>query len=219
MVSVVLLGIPILIFSAARGVDSASRGVQEQLAAAGEISSTGIQDNLLAAATGQFAAGISMWAIETRPGEFPVDPLHSLRYYLTMPIPRELWPGKPEGLGLLLPDQALLGGVSRGFSWGPGLVGHLFHDLVYLALPLYAIILAFAFRYADERLESANEDPLVVAVFGCALGQLWGFPRGDLGLFAFHLTAGMVAVWFLLRTGLSYLIPEEETQAEQGEFE
>ncbi len=213
--SAVVIAVPVLIFSAARGVDSESRGVQEQVTAAGDISLVAIQDNLLAAASGQFAAGISMWAIETRPGDFPVDPLHSLIYYLTMPIPREWWPAKPEGLGLLLPDQALLSGVSQGFSWGPGLVGHLVHDSVVLALPLYSLILAFFFSYADARLETADRDPGAVAVFGCALGQLWGFARGDIGLFAFHLTAGMVAVWLLLRLGLGYLFSDDRIASDE----
>jgi hypothetical protein len=141
-----------------------------------------------------------MWIIDVRSTHGGYDPLHSLIYFVTLPIPRDYWPGKPEGLGASVVDEAGIQGVSEEHSWGPGLVGHLYHDIVLISLPLYAAILAFAFRYMDARtMLSAGRDPLAIVVFGSALGQIIGMPRGDLGLFAFNLVAAYAGAWIVGR--------------------
>ena len=164
------------------------------------------------ALSGQFAGGISMWIYHTRPSAFPIDPLHSLVYFVTLPIPRDLWPGKPEGLGLTVVHQAAVSGVSAIHSWGPGLVGHIWNDFVYLSLPIYAFLLAGMCRYMDQRMIGATRDPLTVVLFGSALGQLLGMPRGDLGLFVFNMLAAYLGVWIFIRLGVGLFLPKDRTE-------
>jgi hypothetical protein len=199
--------IPVVLFSAVRTSINDRRTAAEQVERVLELDFRAIEEATIGMLSGQFAAGVSMWTYETRPGDFAVDPLHSLAFFFAMPVPRDLWPGKPDGLGLLLVDQALLNGVSSGHSWGPGLVGHLFHDFVYISLPLYAFILGAVLKYLDQRVQYSSGDPLTLACFGAALGQVIGLPRGELGLFAFNMVTAMVGARFAMALGPVFLVP------------
>jgi hypothetical protein len=154
-----------------------------------------VQETVIASFAGQFAGGISMWIYETRSESGGYYPLHSLFYFVTHPVPRDWWQGKPEGLGLSIVGEAGVSGVAREHSWGPGMVGHLVHDIVFISLPLYALILGLAFRYMDARTVFSARDPVSIVLFGSALGQVFGMPRGDLGLFAFHMLSAFGGVW------------------------
>jgi hypothetical protein len=121
-------------------------------------------------------------------------------------------------------DEAGITGVSEGHSWGPGLVGHLWHDIALFSTPLYAVLLAFAFRYMDSRTVWSTNDPVAVAMFGSALGQVIGMPRGDIGLFMFNLLSAFLGVWFFGRLIGYALLPidrdaewEWREQAESGD--
>jgi hypothetical protein len=120
-------------------------------------------------------------------------------YFVTHPVPRDWWQDKPVGLGLSVVSEAGVTGVSREHSWGPGMVGHLMHDIVFLSLPLYALILGAAFRYMDSRTVYSTGDPITIVLFGSALGQVFGMPRGDVGLFAFHMMSAFGGVWLFGR--------------------
>jgi hypothetical protein len=212
--------IPFLLFSGARvGGNDADRSLSGQIQSIIDVDPRKIQEAAIASLSGQFAGGISMWIIDVRSTHGGYDPLHSLIYFVTLPIPRDYWPGKPEGLGASVVDEAGIQGVSEEHSWGPGLVGHLYHDIVLISLPLYAAILAFAFRYMDARtMLSAGRDPLAIVVFGSALGQIIGMPRGDLGLFAFNLVAAYAGAWIVGRLVCGSIL-RIDREAEQLEAE
>ena len=198
----------VLIFSSSRtGGENVDRSLTQQLQRIREIDARSIQENIMAATSGQFAGGISMWVIDARRADAEYYPMHSLFYFATLPIPRNYWPGKPEGLGMTIVDQAGISGVSEGHSWGPGLVGHLYNDIVFFSLPVYALILAAVFRYMDTRTLRSIDDPVTIAIFGSALGQVFGMPRGDLGLFAFNMRAAYSGVWIFGRLVAKVFLP------------
>ena len=211
-IAFVLTLIPFLVFSAARTSGGEKRTLAEQVQGMMQIDAFAVDEVAMQALSGQFAGGISMWIYHTRPSAFPIDPLHSLVYFVTLPIPRDLWPGKPEGLGLTVVHQAAVSGVSAIHSWGPGLVGHIWNDFVYLSLPIYAFLLAGMCRYMDQRMIGATRDPLTVVLFGSALGQLLGMPRGDLGLFVFNMLAAYLGVWIFIRLGVGLFLPKDRTE-------
>jgi hypothetical protein len=214
VVATAVLAVVIILFSSARvGGERADRSLARQLERMVEVDPRAIQETIMASLTGQFAAGNSMWIYEARRDWGGFDPLHSLVYFVTHPVPRDWWAGKPVGLGLTIVDEAGVTGVSEEHSWGPGLVGHLVHDIVFISLPLYALILGMAFRYMDERMRFSSEDPVTVALFGCALGQVFGMARGDLGLFAFHMMSALGGVWLFGRmfAALTMRIDREAT--------
>ncbi len=202
------MAVVFLLFSSARASgENTDRSLGAQLERIVRIEPRAVQENIVAALSGQFAGGISMWIYDQRTTSGGYDPLHSLVYLVTLPVPRDFWPGKPEGLGLIVVDEAGITGVSAGHSWGPGLVGHLVHDVVFFSLPLYAVLIGIGFRYMDARTVSSVRDPLTIALFGSALGQILGMPRGDIGLFAFNMAAAFLGVWIFGRVAGAMFLP------------
>jgi hypothetical protein len=49
-------------------------------------------------------------------------------------------------------------------------------------------------------------------LFGSALGQLLGMPRGDLGLFVFNMLAAYLGVWIFIRLGVGLFLPKDRTE-------
>lgn len=196
----VAMMIVLILFSSSReGGARVDRSLGRQLERMLTIDPRAVQETMVASVAGQFAGGISMWITEVRLESGGYYPLHSFVYFITHPVPRDWWEQKPVGLGLSVVSEAGVTGVSREHSWGPGLVGHLMHDIVFIALPLYALILGIAFRYMDSRTLYSAGDPITVVLFGSALGQVFGMARGDLGLFAFHMMSAFGGVWLFGR--------------------
>jgi len=216
-----LLGSAVFVFSASRvGGENVDRSLGQQVQRIMTIDPRAFEEIAIASLSGQFAGGISMWILNARLEHGGYYPLHSLVYFVTHPIPRDFWLSKPEGLGLTAVREASVTGVQDIFSWGPGLVGHLSHDIVFISLPLYALLIGWALRYMDVRTMLSTRDPVTVALFGSALGQILGMPRGDLGLFAFNMVSAFVGVWLFGRLIATAVLPidrEAEQQALEGE--
>ncbi|GJM18915.1 MAG: hypothetical protein DHS20C14_11280 [Phycisphaeraceae bacterium] len=154
---------------------------------------------LMDLAHGQYAANISMWIIDTRPEGYDYDTLHSLRFGSTAIIPRTHYPPvlgeKPVGLGLMIPQQIQLRGKTKGFNVGPGMIGHIYNDNPWLALWLYPAIFALGIRFIDEAVRSRYYSPFIILPVGAGLGELAGLARGEIGLFAFNATMGILSAY------------------------
>jgi hypothetical protein len=191
--------VAVVILSAARSSGQKERSVGDYVAAIAALSPADLVEQVVGGAVGQFAGGTSMWVIETRPGEFPYDTLHSLVYTATFPIPRQYWEGKPNSLGRTITEQCLISGVSNEHSFGPGLVGHIVNDNPWLALPLYGVLLGWLFAAIDSRLARHDRDPLEVVVLGAGVSQIFALARGELGLFVINALGTMAGAWMLAR--------------------
>ena len=77
-------------------------------------------------------------------------------------------------------------GVPEGYNIGPGILGHCANDNPWIALPLYAVLLALFLRLLDELLIVHPNNPFVVLPVGAAIGQLLGLARGETATFLFH---------------------------------
>lgn len=189
-----VLGLILVLFQ------SASRGEKQQgetffgyIKAFATVERRDLTDAALGMVSGQFAGANSMWLVETVPQSFDYWPLHSLRYFVTQPIPRVIWAGKPWSLGNEMVLNAGISGVKKDeFSLGPGIVGHLVVDFPYISIPLYAFLIGLALRYMDDRAALHPGNPFIVIPLGAATAQVLAFPRGELGLFAFNAVAWIV---------------------------
>ncbi len=188
-----------MFFTASRQGDEVNRTAIEYLAAFTQVSGGELIDSAIALGSGQQAASNSMWLMETRPNAFPYTPLHSLAYFAMHPVPRALYESKLDPLGQSMVHDAAITKVAAEYNVGPGLIGHIFNDNPWIALPLYAVILGLALRYIDTRVHTAIDDPFVVVPLGAGLSQLLAIPRGELGLFAFQMTTAIVGGWLALR--------------------
>jgi hypothetical protein len=200
------------------GGENVDRSLSQQVQRILTIDSRVAEEMLIASLSGQFAGGVSMWIFNERMTNGGYYPLHSLVYLVTLPIPRDYWPSKPEGLGFVAVQEASVSGVADFFSWGPGLVGHLTHDILLISVPLYALLIAWGLKYMDTRTAWSTRDPLTVVLFGSALGQVLGMPRGDIGLFAFNMIAAYVGVWIFGHLVAIMILPIDR-EAEQNPIE
>ncbi len=207
----------IMIFSSARSGGQKDRSIAEYIQAFGQISLNDIEQQIMGSLNGQFAGGISMWIYETRPDDFSYDTLHTLLYIATMPIPRELYPEKPNSLGKLLVKQAMITRVGSEHNLGPGLIGHTINDFPWIAIPLYAIGLAFIFRYIDNRVAYNCQDPLQVAILGSGISQILALGRGELGQFLIFMICYMAGAWCIIQFA-SLFLSGEFAESEEIQF-
>jgi len=142
-------------------------------------------------AAGQFAGSNSMWLIDEYPRSFPHTPFHQLYYLAVHPVPRLLWEDKPVALGREMVIIGQIRGVAREHSLGPGIIGHCWVDVWWLAIPAYAALLGLWFRYLDERAACCASLPYVVIPIGACTAHVFGIPRGETALFAFNAIAAL----------------------------
>jgi hypothetical protein len=195
--AVAILGLTLVLFqSATRGVKGRGGDVFEYIEAFVNVDPKALTDAALGMASGQFAGVNSMWLIEAYPRVHAYWPLHSVWYFVTQPIPRVIWEGKPWSLGNEMVHQVGVTGVKRDeFSLGCGIVGHIEVDFPYVALPLYAFLIAWALRYLDARCLNYPGNPSIIIPISAATSQVLGMPRGELGLFAFNGVAWATGAW------------------------
>jgi hypothetical protein len=167
------------------------------------------QDQVL----GQRAVEFSLLAKKTYYDSFKgVSYFQTLIDVLVAPVPRGLWPDKPEGLGKRLPIDVR---APTRATWGPGIVGHGFHDGGYWVLALYGVMLGFGLRVLDEYLRNDPANPFLIGIFASISTHLIGWTRGDCATFTVQTISGIVGgilvAWvtrlFLARTSrktLSY---------------
>ncbi len=189
----------VVVLSASRSSGQKERSVSDYVQAISSVSAQDLVEQVVGGVVGQFAGGTSMWVIETRPVEFAYDTLHSLVYFVTFPIPRQYWDGKPNSLGRTITEQCLISGVSSEHSFGPGLIGHFANDNPFLALPLYSVLLALLTAKIDARLARYDRDPYEVVFLGVGISQIFAFARGELGLFVINAVGTMVGAWMLVK--------------------
>lgn len=161
-----------------------------------EMATASIRSGLYDMASGQEAGLNSLWLIENYPESYEYNPLGTFVFFVVQPVPRVIWPGKPNSLGRIAVAQSGAGRQkSSNYSIGPGLIGHIVVDNPWLSLLPYAFGLAVFIRYLDTLVRLHPNNPFVVLPVGVALGQIIGLPRGDAGLFMFQAFASIVAAW------------------------
>lgn len=149
--------------------------------------------------SGQDAAAYSMWLTEVRFEQGNFDTLHSLRMAGLTIIPRVIFPNKPEALGITMVAEAGITGKDRSiYSVGPGLMGHIMNDNPFIALPLYAILIAVWLRIVDELCDRFPGNPFILVPAGVAFGDLVATSRGELGIFVFRVFMMTVLTYLLM---------------------
>jgi hypothetical protein len=104
-------------------------------------------------------------------------PLNTLRFLITYPIPRNIWAGKPETVGVSITRD-----VARvTTNWGLGIAGQGVFEGGIPALMLYAVLLAFFVRILDEPLQLQPTNPFLIYMHASALPHVASIPRGDMG--------------------------------------
>jgi hypothetical protein len=190
-------------YTSVRTHESRERGFVDQMMS---LLQADVVHGMVDVFSGQGAAPISMWLMESRPENFPYDTLHSLRYVTTNIIPREWWPNKLESLGITMVPEAAIVNKASGFTVGPGMMGHIANDNPWLALLLYAALMGAFLRILDEMVRLEPDNPFVVIPVGVALGEIVAIPRGELGLFVFRTIIAIVSAYIGMRMVAKLLV-------------
>ncbi len=132
----------------------------------------------------------SVYAIERYTSDLRPQPFHSTLYTLAHPIPRAIWPDKPISLAEILNDVVTVKTLKQ-FNWGPGLMGHAWHEGGLLFVGYFALVFGLLYGAVDRRLMQQASNPYFVAVSGAALGQVIAMARGDIGFFMVNWIYGV----------------------------
>lgn len=111
-------------------------------------------------------------------------PLNSLQFVLTYPIPRKVWPNKPEVIAVTMPHRIA---HLPGTTWGVGIAGHGAYEGGIAALVLYGVLVALLVRVIDEPLRLQPSNPFLISIHAAALPHVLGIPRGDIGVLAIEI--------------------------------
>jgi len=194
IVQAALIGIiPIVLvakFTATRGQENvtATNPITVLVGVAKGNTTRGLQDLL----SGQQCAAWSMWLMENYPETYEYRYLHSIRYYFELPIPRAIYPNKPQALAAFAWKDAGVTGKPVSYTIGPGILGHAGSEGGYPVLILYAAVMGLFIRYFDAVLLRAPAQPFVVLPIGASMGNLLGLARGEVPNFAFEFTVGVL---------------------------
>jgi hypothetical protein len=148
-------------------------------------------------------------------GRMPPKPLNTLAFLIAIPIPHELWEGKPETVGITM-VRDVVGDPST--NWGIGIAGHGAYEGGLPALILYAFLVAFGIRFVDEPILAQPTNPFLIANFAAAAPHILSFARGDFGIMTFE-TLKCFAFMILLAWGGRFLFgTDRSTQRGPARF-
>ncbi len=175
------------------GVDDRLRLLNENLswknfAGVSRMGQTGVEYSLMA---------IHFYSSSYR--VFSVEPIHSIYVLLTFPIPRSIWRGKPEHLGLTLPFDARIFKDGTKTNAGPGIAGHLAQDGGMLLAVPYAMLFSLAIRFLDGLLIARGGDPLVLGFMSSSGFHILGWSRGDISSFTIWPILCFVFLWIVCK--------------------
>lgn len=169
---------------------------------------------------GSDAVEVSLLLIHRYSYQESPEPFFTLQFLAAQPIPRAVWPDKPEAIGYRLPRD--VGAWRRtGFvNWGPGIVGHGYHEGGPVGGPFmlifYGVLFAACMRFADDWLARQPDNPFPLGVVGASSGQIIAFARGDISIFIVYIVAVFftclivrAAARLFLGTGLVYLSDDQ----------
>jgi hypothetical protein len=179
---------------------------------------------------GQSCGSVSMWLIETHPDDFAHRHLMTIRFFLVYPVPRDLWPNKPQPMSVEWVSMASLTNVGEGMNVGPGIIGHAASEGGFYALVVYAIVGGLFLRFFDETANVRWWSPMLVLPMGADLGNVLGLARGETSAFAFltcvtvggglmlTLTSAKLLEWTGMTGGdIDLLLEEEPEDEEEGD--
>ena len=144
------------------------------------------------------AITVSLLCIEEFHRNGDPDYFHTLRFVLSNPIPRDLWPDKPQALGESLPES--LGEFSDGYvNWGTGIIGNAFHDGGLWMAGIYGLLVGGVFRIFDDILRRQPLNPWPIAMLAAMSPKIVAYSRGDIAIYTVELVGLAVTTVILMK--------------------
>jgi hypothetical protein len=127
--------------------------------------------------------------------QLEVEPLHSLKFIATYPIPRALYPGKPQLLGLRLVRDVLR--LPYQTNWGLGIAGTGYHEGGVPTIMLYALILVLVCRLIDDALVRQPNNPYLIGILSASAPHFAAMIRGDYCIMLIETGEAIAFAWAL----------------------
>lgn len=143
----------------------------------------------------------TLYVLENYPGNHAFMPFQGAIWVLSNPIPRSLWPGKPEAFGAVLRDQ-----MNVPPNLGPGIIAHGWAEGHFVGVAAYAIFFGLLIGIIDRASMERCWNPYYLSVIGCCLGDVVALTRGDVALFVIQIIAGIIACGVVIR-GVRFIAP------------
>ncbi|GAB5560434.1 MAG: hypothetical protein SynsKO_20810 [Synoicihabitans sp.] len=118
--------------------------------------------------------------------------MHTIYVLLTFPIPRSLWPGKPDHLGKRIPFEAGILPWGTPTTAGPGIAGHIYHDGGLFVGIIYGLIMGLFLRFMDIMLINVRKNPVILCILAAVSMHLVGWTRGDIAPFTVWILYSMI---------------------------
>ena len=144
------------------------------------------------------AITVSLLCIEEFHRNGDPDYFHTLRFVLSNPIPRDIWPDKPQALGESLPES--LGEFSDGYvNWGTGIIGNAFHDGGIWMAAIYGLLVGGVFRIFDDILRRQPLNPWPIAMLAAMSPKIVAYSRGDIAIYTVELVGLTVVTVIMMK--------------------
>ena len=140
---------------------------------------------------------LTIHLVESR--EIEVEPVNTLKFLATYPVPRALWPGKPGALGSRIVVDILR--LNASTNWGLGIVGHCWHEGGYLVVVLYGFLIVVLIRLMDDAMRRHPDNRFLIATFIAAAPHVLAFVRGDTITMSTEILEAFAFAWLIGITG------------------
>jgi hypothetical protein len=132
-------------------------------------------------------ANVTMYIMQHYPDSYEYLPGHAALWVLVNPIPRSLYPDKPEALGIILSKH-----MGRAENLGPGILGQGWSEAGLIGVFAFAVFFGCLYGAVDRGLLERGSNPYFAAVMAAGAGNVFAMPRGDVALFSIQVAAAMV---------------------------
>lgn len=132
-------------------------------------------------------------------GEVGVQPLNSLAFLATYPVPRMLFPKKPEPMGMRIVSQVLR--LPYQTNWGLGMVGHGYQEGGIPVIMLYAVLIVVLIRMLDDSLVRTPNNVFLLGILSTSAPHFISLMRGDTMTMSAEILESYFFAWGCLVMG------------------
>lgn len=110
-------------------------------------------------------------------GDAPTEPLNTLKFLATYPVPRLLFPGKPSAFGIRIVTDVLR--LPYATNWGVGIVGHGYQEGGIAVIMLYGLLIVIVIRILDDSLVRQPNNVILISILCASSAHFVSWTRGD----------------------------------------
>src|SRR3989304_1587375 len=144
-------------------------------------------------------------------GQAEVEPLNTLAFLATYPIPRIVFPAKPAPFSARIVTDVLK--LPYITNWGLGIVGHGYHEGGIFVIILYAVFLVIIVRLLDDAMARQPSNVYLIAVLCAASPHFISLIRGDPSNMTAEILEALFFVWGLSLVGRFFVGTSPQTNS------